>query len=153
MNCSNCGATLRSGATRCIKCGSLVESPAPSPAPSTHQQAGQTGTAVPMAQPAPAQPYQPQPYQPQAYTPQPAYYPQVNVPSEKSKIVAGLLGLFLGTLGIHNFYLGRIVRGVFQIVLTCTCYGVMITSPWAFIESIIILCGNARDGNGRPVTN
>ena len=27
-------------------------------------------------------------------------------PNAKSKIAAGLLGIFLGSLGVHNFYLG-----------------------------------------------
>lgn len=44
------------------------------------------------------------------------YRPDVNV-SEKSSIVAGLLGIFLGALGIHNFYLGYTKKAVAQLVL------------------------------------
>jgi len=29
-----------------------------------------------------------------------------NNPQNKSKLAAGLLAIFLGTLGVHNFYLG-----------------------------------------------
>ena len=40
----------------------------------------------------------------------------------KSKLAAGLLGIFLGSLGIHNFYLGYTGKAVAQLlisVLTC----------------------------------
>lgn len=33
---------------------------------------------------------------------------QAPAPDAKSKLVAGLLGIFLGTFGVHNFYLGYI---------------------------------------------
>lgn len=34
--------------------------------------------------------------------------------SGKSKVVAGLLGIFLGYVGVHNFYLGKKTRGIVQ---------------------------------------
>ena len=37
--------------------------------------------------------------------------------SPKSRLCALLLGIFLGHLGIHNFYLGRIGRGLAQCLL------------------------------------
>ena len=55
----------------------------------------------------------------------------------KSKIVAGLLGIFLGGLGIHNFYLGYIGKGIAQIFLSCLGIGQI----WGLIEGILILCG------------
>ena len=36
----------------------------------------------------------------------------------KSKIAAGLLAIFLGYLGIHNFYLGYTNKGITQLLLT-----------------------------------
>ena len=56
----------------------------------------------------------------------------------KSKLVAGLLGLFLGTWGIHNFYLGFVKKAVLQIVVSVVTCGV--GSLWGFIEGIMILC-------------
>jgi TM2 domain-containing membrane protein YozV/ribosomal protein L40E len=50
------------------------------------------------------------------------------VQGEKSKIVAGILALLLGGIGIHKFYLGRIGQGILYI-LFC----------WTFIPSIIAL--------------
>lgn len=37
--------------------------------------------------------------------------------SSKSKIVAGLLGLFLGCYGVHNFYLGYTKKAIAQLLL------------------------------------
>lgn len=67
----------------------------------------------------------------------------------KSKIAAGLLGIFLGSIGVHRFYLGYTGLGVAQIIVTIvTCgYGGL----WGFIEGILILCGTTittdADGN------
>ena len=67
----------------------------------------------------------------------------------KSKLVAGLLGILLGGLGIHNFYLGYTGKGVAQILLSFCCG---IGSIWGFIEGILILCGNInQDANGNPL--
>lgn len=69
---------------------------------------------------------------------------------QKSKLTAGLLGLFLGGWGIHNFYLGNTSRAILQLVLTILSCGV--ASLWGFIEGILILCGNINtDANGVPL--
>lgn len=69
---------------------------------------------------------------------------------QKSKMVAGILGILLGSIGIHNFYLGNNSRGVLQIVLTFVTCG--LASLWGFIEGIMILCGSVKtDANGVPL--
>ena len=68
----------------------------------------------------------------------------------KSKLAAGLLALFLGGFGIHNFYLGFTGKGVAQILLSCTG----ISSIWAFVEGILILCGKIdKDAKGIPLAD
>ena len=69
----------------------------------------------------------------------------------KSKLVAGLLGIFIGSLGIHRFYLGYVGIGVAQIVVTLCTLG--IGGIWGFIEGILILVGSAitTDVEGRPL--
>ena len=72
-------------------------------------------------------------------------------PDGKSKMAAGLFGIFLGGLGVHSFYLGKIGIGVLQIIVTIFTCG--IGSLWGFIEGIVILCskpGSAyhKDANG-----
>lgn len=71
-------------------------------------------------------------------------------PEAKSKMAAGLLGIFLGAWGIHNFYLGNTSRGVIQIVVTIVTCG--IGGIWGIIEGIMILCGSINtDANGVPL--
>jgi TM2 domain-containing membrane protein YozV/ribosomal protein L40E len=66
-----------------------------------------------------------------------------NVPAGgKQRIIFIVLGFFLGTLGIHNFYAGYTTKGVIQLVITLTLgwvfgLGVYITAIWALIEIII----------------
>jgi len=63
---------------------------------------------------------------------------------EKNKIVAALLALFLGSLGIHKFYLGRMKQGVIMVVvffLGFILLGIpsLIIGIIAFVEAIIYL--------------
>ncbi|MBP7901867.1 MAG: TM2 domain-containing protein [Spirochaetes bacterium] len=69
----------------------------------------------------------------------------------KSKLAAGLLGIFLGGWGIHRFYLGYINIGIIQIVATIFTCG--LGGLWGFIEGILILCGNSitTDADGNPL--
>ena len=69
------------------------------------------------------------------------------VGEQKSKLVAVLLAFFLGSIGIHDFYLGYTKYGVIKIVLTC-CTGVG-GSIWALIDFIRLLTGSLHtDANG-----
>ena len=82
----------------------------------------------------------------------------------KSKVAAALLAFFLGTLGVHNFYLGYNTRGIIQLVLTILGWftaifivGLFIAGAvglWAFVEFIMILVGAGgydRTAQGAPV--
>ena len=83
---------------------------------------------------------------------------------QKSKLTAGLLGLFFGGFGVHNFYLGYIGRAVAQLVIQIICVIltgctagflfplIMITPTWSLIESIMIFAGGIKkDGKGIPL--
>ena len=81
---------------------------------------------------------------PPGYGPYPGYGPPAY--PGKSKVAAGILALFLGTFGIHNFYLGYTNKGLIQLLgsfLSCGFLAVPI-AIWAFIEGILIL--TARPG-------
>lgn len=54
----------------------------------------------------------------------------------RNKVLAGLLAIFLGILGIHKFYLGQTIWGIVYIVF-CWTY---IPSLLGFIEGIIYFC-------------
>ena len=67
--------------------------------------------------------------------------------SYKSKMAAGLLGIFVGSFGIHNFYLGFNGKAVIQSVLTLFTCG--LGGIWGFMEGILILAGVInRDADG-----
>ncbi len=69
--------------------------------------------------------------------------------NSKSKLAAGLLGIFLGGWGVHNFYLGYTGKAIAQILLTF-CFG--IGYIWGLIEGIMILCGKIdKDAQGNPL--
>ena len=53
-----------------------------------------------------------QPYPPQGYPQQPG-----PVHGAKSSVAAGLLGIFLGTFGVHSFYLGQKTLGIIHVCL------------------------------------
>jgi TM2 domain-containing membrane protein YozV len=54
----------------------------------------------------------------------------------KSKVAAGLLGIFLGGLGIHKFYLGYSKEGLIML-LVCLLGGVVTCGAAAGVMSII----------------
>ena len=72
-------------------------------------------------------------------------------------LAAGLLGILLGTLGVHNFYLGFTTRGVVQLlvsiiggIFTCGMATVAI-AVWGFVEGVLLLAASPSrmyDGHG-----
>ena len=64
---------------------------------------------------------------------------------QKSWIATVLLCQFLGTLGMHRFYTGRIVSGIFQL-LTFGGFGI-----WTLIDLIMIVSGDFKDRYNRPL--
>jgi len=75
-------------------------------------------------------------------------------PDAKSKIAAGLLGIFLGALGVHNFYLGNTGLGLAQLLISLLSCGwfAPVCAIWGLIEGILILTGSIRtDARGIPL--
>jgi hypothetical protein len=92
--------------------------------------------------------YPPAPGYPPGYDPNApyGYDPVSGLPySDKDKLTAGLLQLFLGHWGAGRFYLGDTGIAVAQLL---TCGGLWI---WSLIDAIMILTGNVRDPQGRPL--
>ncbi len=109
--CPNCGAPANSTTGKCEYCGAQLDA---------------------------EQPVQTAPVQQNVYIQQPAVNNERANWPVKSKIVAGILALILGGLGIHKFYLGNTKMGIVY-VLFCWTY---IPAIIGFIEGIIILCSN-----------
>jgi TM2 domain-containing membrane protein YozV len=67
--------------------------------------------------------------------------------SDKKRLVAFLLCFFLGGLGVHRFYVGKVGTGIAQI-LTLGGLGI-----WVLIDFIMILAGSFKDKEGNTVKN
>ncbi|HHZ05810.1 MAG TPA: TM2 domain-containing protein [Clostridiales bacterium] len=81
--------------------------------------------------------------------------PQMIDPStQKSKMAAGLLGIFLGAFGVHNFYLGYTGKAVAQLLISVVSCGILaiVSEIWGLVEGIQILTGSINtDSNGVPL--
>ncbi len=64
---------------------------------------------------------------------------------QKSWIATVLLCQFLGTLGVHRFYTGRIITGILQL-LTFGGFGI-----WVLVDLIMIITGDFKDSYNRPL--
>ena len=81
--------------------------------------------------------------------------------SDKNKLVALLLVLFLGGLGLHRFYLGRKQGGL--LMLGMTIVGTItsglgigialvgIVSIWCLVDLVCLCIGKLTDAQGRPL--
>ena len=63
----------------------------------------------------------------------------------KEWLVTLLLCFFLGGLGIHRFYTGHTGIGIAQLLTLGGC------GIWALIDFIMIIVGNFKDAQGRPL--
>lgn len=69
----------------------------------------------------------------------------VTITSDKKKWVAFWLCFFLGFVGAHRFYVGKIGSGILYI-FTCGLFGIGL-----IVDLIKILCGSFRDNTGAPL--
>lgn len=77
-----------------------------------------------------------------------------NNTTQKSKIAAGLFGIFLGSFGVHNFYLGFTGKAVAQLLITILSCGILspVSAIWGLIEGILILAGEiSKDAYGNDL--
>jgi len=103
---------------------------------------------------------------PSVNLPPPAGYtaPPYQDPNAKSKLVAGLLGILVGGLGVHRFYLGYNNIGIAQLAIdvvgwillpfTCGISLIFILGAhlWGLVDGIMILTGSInQDAQGRPL--
>jgi TM2 domain-containing membrane protein YozV len=107
----------------------------------------------PQPGPVPGQPggFPPAPYGPTGPDPEAPYGRNMygEPYSDKSKLVAGLLEIFLGSFGVGRFYLGYPGLAVAQIAVTWLTCG--LGAIWPLIDGIMILTGKVRDPHGRPL--
>lgn len=131
MNCKECGQQISDSASVCPHCGAPVVKDVYCPACGTKVPGNVRfcpncgGRIVPPSSMAQA--------------------------DKKEKVVAGLLAIFLGSLGIHYFYLGKTTAGILTIVLSlCTC------GIWSFlmlVQGILMLTMSDADFEEKYVYN
>jgi len=78
---------------------------------------------------------------------------------QKSRLVYILLGLFLGGLGIHNFYAGYTNKAIAQLLITAFCwlfvwllvpiFGLIAVFIWVIVDIVTV----TADATGRPFTS
>lgn len=145
MYCRNCGAQLTPGAAVCMNCGvrpGVGTNFCQNCGAKTHSNADVcTNCGVRLSRAASA------------------------AGQQKSKIVAGLLGIFLGFLGIHNFYLGYTGKAIAQLalylggfflsfILVFPILASVAACIWGLVEGIMILTGSiSTDAQGVPLGN
>ena len=66
--------------------------------------------------------------------------------SQKKRLISTLLCFFLGSFGVHRFYVGKTGTGILML-LTLGGMGI-----WTLIDFIIILCGSFKDNEGNTIT-
>ncbi len=67
--------------------------------------------------------------------------------SEKDWLTTLLLSIFLGSLGVHRFYVGKIGTGILQLITVGGC------GIWTLIDIIMIVTGNFKDKDGNEIKN
>lgn len=67
--------------------------------------------------------------------------------SDKEWLITLLLSLFLGSLGVHRFYVGKIGTGILQLITIGGC------GIWTLIDIIMIVTGKFTDKDGYEIKN
>lgn len=80
----------------------------------------------------------------QPAAPHPSQSQQI-LPPEKQFVVALLLSIFLGTLGVDRFYMGYVGLGILKLITFGGC------GIWYLIDIILIATKGLNDAHGRPL--
>lgn len=173
--CAFCGTEIMVGSVVCEVCGNPIPQDELNQALNQQNSFGQSPYGQPpYGQPQYGQPPYNQPYPTQypqggqMYPPRSmgqSMYPQQQFEQprpavfytpaqQRSRIAAGLLAIFLGSLGVHNFYLHNTGKGMAQLLMTvCTCGMLGVASEiWSIVEAILIFTGSIdSDGLNIPL--
>lgn len=73
----------------------------------------------------------------------------------KSRVLASIVAVFFGYLGVHNFYLGYNSKGIAQLLISLLSFGRLsfISSIWGIIDAIMLFTRRINvDGEGNPLS-
>jgi TM2 domain-containing membrane protein YozV len=101
----------------------------------------------------PTQSYQPPQYQqpPVQIYQQPMVVQPVFMNPPKTRLAYILLALFLGGLGVHNFYAGYTGKGVAQLLMTLFLWWTIVVPLGVWIWIIVEMCTVDHDASGNPM--
>lgn len=129
IDCQACGSPVSEQASACPKCGQPV---------GTEDPARRASAYVPAASPA-------------ALTRTIKAVGNDAGKLKKNRGVYVILGLFFGTLGIHNFYAGRFGVGAVQLLYTILLGWMIVTLVPIWIWNLVELFVVTEDGQGLPM--
>ena len=69
--------------------------------------------------------------------------------SDKTRTAYILLGIFLGGLGIHNFYAGRTGIAIAQLLITLCTFWLVFPLFVIWVWVIVEVCTVVKDGKGK----
>ncbi len=135
MVCPECASDVQPGSRFCAKCGAHLGSASFPREPASSMQLGQPMASAPVRGP----------------TANYGIDPKSGLPySHRSKVVAGVLQICLGGLGIGRFYTGHVGIAIAQIAVTFVTCG--LGALWPLIDGIMLLVGDSpRDADGKPL--
>lgn len=146
MKCNQCGFENADGSTFCGGCGAPLNSGTQGYSAPNYNQNQPNYSQPYNAQPNYSQPNYNQPNYSQPNYAQPNYAQQyvqpVGLVSPCNRWVAFLLCFFLGAIGIHRFYVGKIGTGILYI-FTVGLFGIGV-----LVDLIMIACGSFTDKSG-----
>lgn len=139
MICKNCSTNYDDNAPYCPYCGvpnDMAHGSQQSQNEYYNPNTQQGGQYYYNGQPNTQQPNYQYQQQDMNYNPQ-----QMNTEPTKEKIVAGLLAILIGTLGIHKFYLGYTKSGIIMLLVSLLTFGVgaPVMAVISLIEGILYL--------------
>ena len=117
MYCNSCGSMINEGQSFCANCGAPVTHPV-QPAVQPVVQQAQPVYQQPVPQAPAAVPVAVSPVSSESLKTKPAKKDKYSRFGRRRVITAGILGLFAGSLGVHNFIMKQPVRGVLHILLS-----------------------------------
>jgi TM2 domain-containing membrane protein YozV len=71
--------------------------------------------------------------------------------SNKTLLTTLLLCLFLGAIGVHRMYVGKVGSGIVMLLLSISFIGLIVSGIWAIIDFITIATGTFTDGEGKYI--
>ena len=153
VKCNNCGAENLDHANFCMECGASLMQPFEFTNDNYNEQGAWSDTDR-----AYQEQHQWQNQQNSEWQSAPQQGPDYGAPyrtdgfgdrqyGEKNKISAGLLAIFLGSLGIHKFYLGYTSTGVITLLVSVLTLGIgaVVMEIIGIVEGIIYLTKNDYD--------